>query len=133
MVALHDLAERKIRVDRIILLSDLCCYTQGDVNCGINMNQFFGKSGDKATVASMIEKYRRTVNPDCKAYSVNLHGYGQSQLEPNSKNNYLMSGWSENIVRMILDIENAEGLASKMDVKSELPTMDVLRARYGKN
>ena len=38
---LHDLTRRKVRVDRILLLSDLCCYTQGDVNCGVNLSQRF--------------------------------------------------------------------------------------------
>ena len=40
---LHDLARRKVRVDRILLLSDLCCYTQGDVNCGVNLSPYVGQ------------------------------------------------------------------------------------------
>ena len=92
--ALHDLTEKKVKVDRIIMLSDLCCYTQGDVNCGYKMSDYFGKNGEKATVQSMIDRYRREVNPGCFAYSINLHGYGQSQLKPSGDRNYLLSGWS---------------------------------------
>src|SRR5262249_23929430 len=51
---LHDLTRRRVRADRIILLSDLCCYTQGDINCGVNMAQYFGA---RATVQSMIDIY----------------------------------------------------------------------------
>lgn len=132
--AINDLIEKKIFVDRIILLSDLCCYTQGDNNCGINMNSYFGKGGDKATIASMIEKYRRVVNNDCKVYSINLAGYGQSQLKPKSNNTYLMSGWSENIIKMINDIENVEDCLKNNSIKTEmLSTMLVLRSRYGLN
>lgn len=119
---LHDLTTREIHVDRIILLSDLCCYTQGDNNCGVNMSQYFG---NKATVASMVEQYRRKVNANCKVYSINLHGYGQSQLEPSSKNTYLMSGWSESIIKMINDVEGE--LPSV-----ELPTLEVIRSKYKK-
>ena len=62
---MDDITRRKVKVDRIIFLSDLCCYTQGDdgtaKNCGVNMEEYFGK---KATMQSMVDRYRQAVNPD---------------------------------------------------------------------
>lgn len=81
--ALDDVTKKADRFDRIVFLSDLCCYTQGDdgtaINCGVNMEEYFGKG---ATVQVMVDRYRERVNPTCRAYSVNLAGYGQSQLRP---------------------------------------------------
>ena len=78
---LDDITKRRIHVDRIIFLSDLCCYTQGDdgtaANCGVNMEKYFG---EKATMQSMVDRYHQTINPACWVYSVNLNGHGQSQL-----------------------------------------------------
>jgi hypothetical protein len=130
--AIHDLTENKVKVDRIVMLSDLCCYTQGDVNCGQNMSKYFGKGGEKATIQSMIDRYRREVNPGCFAYSVNLHGYSQSQLKPNGERNYLLSGWSEQIFSIMRDTE--AGIAQIEQAEEaepvEVPTIQILRDRY---
>ena len=125
-----DVTRRKVHVDRIIFLSDLCCYTQGDdgtaQNCGVNMEEYFGK---KATMQSMVDRYRQTVNPDCWVYSINLNGHGQSQLRPGDDRTHLLSGWSEKLLDMIGDLEagkTPEGNAEPVEV----PVIEVLRARY---
>lgn len=125
--ALDDLTKRKVFVDRIILLSDLCCYTQGDANCGYDMNRYFGKSGDRATVQSMIDRYRQTVNKEVQVYSVNLSGHAQSQLREKGDKNHLLSGWSEQIFSIMNDVEKQEQRAAE---PVELPTLTVLRERY---
>lgn len=130
--AIHDLTQRKVKVDRWILCSDLCCYTQGDVNCGVNMSRYFGKDGEKATMQSMLDKYRREVNPDCYVYSVNLAGYGQSQVKPNGKRTHLLSGWSEQIFGIMRDIEGHDAQSVQTDEPKEIPTIEVLRSRYKK-
>ncbi len=127
--ALDDLTKRKVHVDRMIFLSDLCCYTQGDdgtaQNCGVNLEEYFGK---KATMQSMVDRYRQAVNNDCFVYSVSLSGYGQSQLRPNDDRTHLLSGWSEKLLDMIRDIE--AGKSDETDQKTEIPAIEVLRARY---
>jgi hypothetical protein len=130
--AIHDITEKKVKVDRIIMLSDLCCYTQGDINCGYKMSDYFGRGGEKATVQSMIDRYRREVNPGCFAYSINLHGYGQSQLKPHGERNYLLSGWSEQIFSLMGDTEglvNQKAAAEEAE-PVEVPTIEILRSRY---
>jgi len=139
--ALHDLTERKYKVDRIVMISDLCCYTQGDINCSVNMSRYFGKGGEKATMQSMINRYRREVNKDCYAYSINLSGYSQSQLKPDEGKTHLLSGWSEQVFSIIRDVElgdqvpkadnsnNASGQEAE-DKAKEVPTVAVLRERY---
>lgn len=127
--AVDDLTKRKVHVDRMIFLSDLCCYTQGDngqaQNCGVNLAKYFGK---KATMQSMVDKYRQTVNKDCFVYPVNLSGHGQSQLRPGDTRTHLLSGWSEKLIDMISDIE--AGVSPQAEQEIELPAIEVLRRRY---
>lgn len=127
--ALDDLTKRKVHVDRMVFLSDLCCYTQGDDgtarNCGVNMEEYFGK---RATMQSMVDRYRRTVNENCCVYSVNLSGHGQSQLRPNDERTHLLSGWSEKLLDMIRDLE--AGKTEPSEPSREIPTIEVLRSRY---
>jgi hypothetical protein len=129
--ALDDLIRRRVRVDRIVFLSDLCCYTQGDDgtarNCGVNLEAYFGRG---ATVQSMVDRYRRAVNPDCCVYSVNLAGYGQSQLRPGDRRTHMLSGWSEKLLDTIRELEAGE---PKEDSRAaQVPAIEVLRARYGR-
>jgi hypothetical protein len=128
---LDDLTRRKVHVDRMIFLSDLCCYTQGDDgtarNCGVNMEEYFGK---KATMQSMVDRYRAAVNKDCFVYSVNLSGHGQSQLRPGDERTHLLSGWSEKLLDMIRDLE--AGKIGEHKAAVEVPTIEVLRSRYGR-
>lgn len=127
--ALNDLTRRRIHVDRMIFLSDLCCYTQGDdgtaKNCGVNLEDYFGK---KATMQSMVDSYRQAVNQGCFVYSVNLSGHGQSQLRPHDDRTHLLSGWSEKLLDMIREIE--AGRKEEPDQGVEVPAIDVLRSRY---
>lgn len=127
--SIDDLTKRKVHVDRIIFLSDLCCYTQGDngtaQNCGVDLEKYFGK---KATMQSMVDRYRQAVNKDCFVYSVNLSGHGQSQLRPNDDRTHLLSGWSEKLLDIIRDIE--AGVSDEPEKQVEVPAIEVLRVRY---
>jgi hypothetical protein len=120
--AIQSLIEKKTKVDRIILLSDLCCYTLGNVNCGIDMSSKFGTN---ATIQGLLDKYKRHINPDVKVYSVNLAGYAQSQTRPTDATNTLISGWSENIINMINTCE-----AIKENIPVEVPTVEALRLQF---
>lgn len=121
--ALKDITDRKVHVDRIVLLSDLCCYTQGDINCGHRMDKYFGK---KASIATMVQNYRDKVNPNVFVYSVNLNGHAQAQTDPTDKRSMLLSGWSEKIFNIINDFET-----SFVSSKKHVPTLGVLREQFG--
>lgn len=123
--AIDDLTKRNIKVDRIIICSDICCYTQGDVNCCVNMTKYFGKN---ASMQGMIDRYKHSVNPDCFVYSVNLAGYEQSQLRENDKRAHLLSGYSEKLFNLIADLEAAD---TKTQSSVPIPTINVLREKYG--
>lgn len=120
--AIQSLIDKKTHVDRIIFLSDLCCYTQGDVNCGNDMSKYFGKD---ATIQSMIEKYRQAVNKDVEVYSVNLSGHEQAQTK-SSKKSHLLSGWSEQLINTIANIEGAKAQGTT----AEIVSLEVLRNKY---
>jgi hypothetical protein len=122
--ALHDITRRRLRANRIVLLSDLCCYTQGDVNCGVRMAEYFGA---RATVQSMIDMYRQEVNDGIHVYSINLSGHGQSQLRPGEDRTRILSGWSEKVFDLMRRLES--GVQECNDVEA-LPTIEVLRQRY---
>jgi hypothetical protein len=94
------------------------------------MSEYFGKNGEKATIQSMIDKYRREVNPDCYVYSINLAGYGQSQVKPSGKRTHLLSGWSEQIFGIMRDTEGDQ--SAQTTEQKDIPTIDVLRTRYKK-
>lgn len=126
--ALHDITRRRVRVDRILLLSDLCCYTQGDVNCGHDMSKHFGT---KATVQSLVDVYREKVNPGVYVYSINLNGHAQSQFRPHGERTHLLSGWSEKLLNVISDLETGQpDTTAPRNEVGNVPTIEVLRDRY---
>lgn len=125
---IHDLTERKVHVDRIIIISDMCCYTQGDAyNCGRNMNDYFGSGGESATIQYMIDTYRRRVNADAWVHTIDLQGYGEPQVKPGAKRVQMLSGWSEQVFSIIYA---AEGQTQQAAVAEEVPTIELLRQRY---
>ncbi|MFO0822818.1 MAG: TROVE domain-containing protein [Gemmataceae bacterium] len=137
--AIDDVTKKGDRFDRMVFLSDLCCYTQGDngtaINCGVNMQEYFGKG---ATVQAMVDRYREKVSATCRAYSINLAGYGQSQLRPGDTRSHLLSGWSDKIVDLIRDLESG-GTVVTVDTTAgtttaeslAVPVIETLRERTG--
>ncbi len=75
----------KILVDRIILFSDMQCYTGGF---------------DSPSLSSAFSKYLSIVNKDCMFYSMDLSGYGTVKI-PESRNVCLIGGWSERVLEFI--------------------------------
>ena len=127
--ALHDLTERKVHVDRIIIVSDFCCYTSGDAyNCGVDMTQYFGKDGDKATIQSMLQKYRMKVNKDVWVHSVDLAGHGQKQTK-GADHVQTLSGWSEQVFS-IMSAAEAMTEQKAQTTGEPVPTIEILRERY---
>lgn len=134
--ALEDLISRKVSVDRIILMSDVCCYNIGDIRqFNLEMEERFSKYQDgqgRITLSNMVDYYLKNINPNCHVYSLNLSGHNQSQLAPSSKI-HLLSGWSERIVNTIQQAEAPRSVrASDVHVATtqEIPTLEAIREEF---
>jgi hypothetical protein len=78
-----------------------------------------------ATIQSLLDLYRLNINPDLKVYSINLAGYGQSQVRPGGEAIYLLSGWSEKLFGLIRDLEKGDERR-----EAPIPQIELLRSRY---
>lgn len=105
------LFDKKIHVDRIVILSDMQCYDT---------------SGGNRSVAEFLTKYRREVNPNAYAHFFDLKGYGTGQTSAADPLSNIVAGFSERIFNQILNFEGVE------EVKGErvLPTLEYVRENY---
>ncbi len=87
-LAIRALRERGIRVDRIVLLSDMQCYDSASVWGG-------------GSLAEELRRYRSQVNPEVFLYSVDLAGYGTSQFPQDERRVALLAGWSERFLEFV--------------------------------
>jgi len=95
------LLEKGIRTDRLILLSDMQCWNSD--------------SQRVYDFAPEFRKYRKTINPDCWLYSVDLAGYGKGiQVPQGEKNTVLLAGWSDRILDFIGNWEKDRQTQVKM-------------------
>jgi 60 kDa SS-A/Ro ribonucleoprotein len=103
-----DLAiEKGLKADRIVLLSDMQCYS--DHRAGGNLE-------------ASLEKYRVRLNRSVWFHSVNLNSPDSSaQVAPGPRVN-LVSGFSDKIMGRLMDAEGAKG--------PEIPTMKYIRDNY---
>ena len=92
-LAFDYLIYNKIKVDRILLFSDMQCY---DSN---RTNSYYG--GYSSTIHEQWNKYKKEINPNCYLYSFDLAGYGTSQVPQGDPKVLLVGGWSENILKYI--------------------------------
>lgn len=109
------------KVDRIIIVSDMCCYGSGGG---------YGFGGNIGNVGALLEEYRRIVNPDAYFYSINMAGHGQSQADPQDDKTLLMSGWSEAIFTLIREFEGLQEAASEEGKDTIVPSIELLRERF---
>lgn len=81
------LLQNKLKVDRIFLFSDMQCY---------DSQSYYGNK----SVAELLAKYRSTINPDTRFYSVDLVGYGELQIPEKDPKSMTIAGWSEKILQL---------------------------------
>jgi 60 kDa SS-A/Ro ribonucleoprotein len=91
---LYYLLDRKIFVDRIILLSD------NEINRGYTYNMSYG--GPK-TCQALVEEYKKRVNPDVWVHAIDMQGYGTQQFK--GKNVNIIAGWNEKVFDFISSVE----------------------------
>jgi len=89
-LALDYLLYNKIKVDRILLFSDMQCYDSD--------NKYYGYGN---SISEQWNKYKKEINPNCYLYSFDLAGYGTSQVPQGDPKVLLIAGWSENILKYI--------------------------------
>jgi len=103
-LAFEWLLNNKIKVDRILLFSDMQCYRDS------------GYSTD--TVASLLREYRASISPGCRFYSFDLTGYGT--LKTPEKETYLVAGWSEKVLNFI-ELNETKGVSAVKKVEAYEP------------
>ena len=91
-LSIKHIREKKIKVDRILLFSDMQCY-----DSGVNRFSFMGEY----SIYEELIKYKHEVNPNVYTYSFDLAGYGTLQVPENDKNTALIAGWSDKILNYI--------------------------------
>lgn len=98
------LIKSKTIVDRIVIFSDC------QVGDGCNWYDHKGNRGENFN--RLFQKYLK-INPDVRAYTVDLRGYGNSMTKDNG-NVILVSGWSEKIFDMIYYIEQGSSVVNEV-------------------
>lgn len=124
---LELMIEKKIVADRLVLFSDMQCYSS---------------TGGPQTFSGSVANYRSKLNPSLVVHSVDLAGYGTSALTTADPRVNLVSGFSEKILRTIGEFERAleattvpasTAGADKATVTEPvrvLATLDDIRARF---
>ena len=90
---LRYLLDKKIFVDRIILLSD------NEINRGYS---YSGYGGPK-TCQALVEEYKKQVNPNVWVHAIDMQGYGTQQF--NGRNVNIIAGWNEKVFDFISSVE----------------------------
>jgi hypothetical protein len=57
-------------------------------------------AGDES-LKDQWNKYKKNVNPNCYLYSIDLVGYGTTQIPENDPHVLKIGGWSDNILKYI--------------------------------
>jgi hypothetical protein len=127
--ALNYLLNSNQKFDRIIVLSDMNAYDSGRGYGG------WGRSREYETPALLVQRYQKQINPNVWIYSINLSGAVDAQIDPQNPKVHLLSGWSEKLLDLIIQLEGKEKTtvqtASLTEAeKAVLPTIEVLREKY---
>lgn len=121
-LAFRLLRDNGYKVDRIIMLSDMQCYSTG---------QRFGYGQQESVRAELLELRRRSSKP-IWLHTINLCGTEQAQVAGDDDHVNLLSGFSESLVRVIAGVE--AGVAVKEGqtaaTPKALPTIEYIRSKY---
>jgi 60 kDa SS-A/Ro ribonucleoprotein len=89
-LVLNDMITGNIKSDRLIVLTDMVLYEDG-------------WNRDNSFAGSWI-KYNR-MYPNSKLYNIDLRGYGLSTVPESLPSARNIAGWSDNVLRMIIELE----------------------------
>jgi len=97
---LLKLIEEATYVDKIIIFTDM---------------QIYNLSGN-GTLQSRIDQYKKEINPDVKILFWNLEGYGKSTSAPLSNSIMEVSGYSDNLLKVVAKMwENPDALIEEIE------------------
>lgn len=94
-----------VKMDNIVFLSD---------------EQSYNSRSSYDTVENKLKEYRRTVNPNCILYDIDLSGYGTLQFSPNNYRNVFMGGWSERVFDLMKVMEDVNTKGNIRELVSSL-------------
>lgn len=92
-LAFEELIKNGIKVDRIILISDMQCYNTDTGSHYYVLNH--------SRVGALWDKYVKEINSNARLYSLNVSAYGTSQTPSTKKNVTQINGWSDKILDYI--------------------------------
>jgi len=98
------LIREKIVVDRVVIFSDC------QIGTGCVWFDQRGNSG--ASFNTLFQKYKKEVNPNLMAYSVDLRGYGNTLFKDSV---ITVAGWSDKIFDMMHAIETSGSIESEIN------------------
>jgi hypothetical protein len=130
------LNQNNIRVDKILIFSDMQTYTADSgrdislMQMYLGVNHKLNQSKTK-TLAEEIQLYRQNINPHVKVFSIDLAGYGQISM-PKKDNVYLLNGWSEKIFDF-LDLADKKSTEQLEIIDNYEPDYNFNRFNLGKS
>ena len=104
---MNYLVDNKVFVDRIVLFSDMQCYS-GDAKYQYRINA-------EDNIYAGLTRYRQIVNPNVFVYSFDLAHYGTTQFPQNDPRICLAGGFSDKILNFIPMFER-----SRADMLAEI-------------
>jgi hypothetical protein len=100
---IKDLIDKKEIVDKVMLFTDMQLWNSGSF---------------KTSIATLWKQYKQ-VAPDAKIYLFDLAGYGQSPLNIQGNDVFMIAGWSDKVFDVLHAIENGSNGVSEVE-KMEL-------------
>lgn len=110
--AMNWLVDNKVYVDRIVLFSDMQCYS-GEAKSIYRYNS-------TQNIYAGLVKYRQTVNPNVFVYSFDLAHYGTTQFPQDDPRVCLAGGFSDKILSFIPMFER-----SRADMLAEIESISI--------
>mmetsp|Transcript_9875 Transcript_9875/g.19573 ORF Transcript_9875/g.19573 Transcript_9875/m.19573 type:complete len:616 (+) Transcript_9875:833-2680(+) len=119
---LEGMISSRTHIDQLFILSDMMISPGHNEMSNCN-------SGSSWTVSSILDVYRREVNPNMRFISVDLAGKGSALEDQDANpNNLLISGYSDSIMRLVSDFGK-----SQVDVAKEESFKAILELEDNRN
>ena len=113
----YDAIDKGIRADRLVLLSDLQCYSEHANHYNAHI---LGHGSSGENVSSGFTAYRNKLNQNAWLHSVNLNAHDVTSQVPIGQRINLMSGFSDKILGTFIEAEGG----------TEIPTMEYIRQNF---
>lgn len=113
----YDAIDKGIRADRLVLLSDLQCYSE---HANAYNAHILGHGNSGETIASGFTAYRNKLNQNAWLHSVNLNAHDVTSQVPSGQRINLVSGFSDKILGTFIEAEGG----------TEIPTLEYIRMNF---